>query len=128
MVAALRAGAVGYMLKDVDGRELADRINAYVNGDVTIPSALANRLLEHIPAEADRHGLLRRRRAHDQDEDPAARQRRLLAFLRDGVASSEIAAALGTTEYELRAEIVATLAAVRYADRTALAALSSLNA
>jgi hypothetical protein len=51
-----------------------------------------------------------------------------LGLLRDGAEAPEIAAALGTSEYELRAEIIAALAAVRYADRTSLAALSSLNA
>ena len=129
MVAALRAGAVGYVLKDVDGPQLADQIYGCLDGQVTISSSLADRLLEYIaPAHSDRRGILRRKHAHGDGEDPAARQRRLLGLLRDGASESEIAAALGTTEYELRSDIVATLAAVRYADRSSLAALSSLNA
>jgi DNA-binding NarL/FixJ family response regulator len=128
MVAALRAGAVGYILKDVEGPRLADQIRACLDGNVTMSANLARRLLDHVaPAHSDRRGLLRRKQVAAAD-DPSQRYREILGLLRDGLAPADIAIHLGVSDDGFRSELAAALAQVRYADRTSLTALSSLNA
>jgi DNA-binding NarL/FixJ family response regulator len=128
MVAALRAGAVGYVLKDVEGARLADQIRACMGGSVTMSAAIAQRLLDDVaPAHPDRRGLLRRKQVV-QTDDARQRSREVLSRLRDGFGPSDAAVELGMSEEMFRMELAAALAQVRYPDRTSLTALSSLNA
>jgi DNA-binding NarL/FixJ family response regulator len=126
MVAALRAGAVGYVLKDVEGRQLAEQIRAFLTGDVTMSAALAERLLEHMAPTSGRR-LLRRKAATNGDSD-ALRDREIFEHLSHGLSRAAVASRLGRSEADVRAELIEALARVRYPDRTSIAALSSLNA
>ena len=125
MVAALRAGAVGYILKDVEGRQLAAQIRGFLTGEVTMSAALAERLLQHLPTNGRR--LLRRKTETDEDAD-THRDREILEHLRNGLSRAAVASRLGRSEADVRLELIAALARVRYPDRDAIAALSSLSA
>ncbi|MBV9487424.1 MAG: response regulator transcription factor, partial [Frankiaceae bacterium] len=48
--AALRAGAVGYLLKDVDRQTLLDAVRATARGDHPLATSVARRLIEHVLA------------------------------------------------------------------------------
>lgn len=79
---ALQAGAVGYLLKNVNRAELHRAIEAVVRGEVFLSSAIS----QHVVT-----GLLQK----DEPEDPAARltprQREVLQLLAEGFKSKEIA-------------------------------------
>jgi DNA-binding NarL/FixJ family response regulator len=48
LLAALRAGAQGYVLKQADGPELARVIHAAARGETLLPPAVAGRLLRRL--------------------------------------------------------------------------------
>ena len=127
MVAAIRAGAVGYILKDVEGCQLAAQIMSFLNGDVTMTSALADRLLADLASENGTGRRLLRRKPTDGDAD-LQRDRALLEYLREGLSREAVASRLGRSVADVRSELVDALRRLRYTDRASITALSSLNA
>jgi two-component system, NarL family, nitrate/nitrite response regulator NarL len=128
MVAALRAGAVGYILKDVEGCHLAAQIHSFLRGDVTMTATLADRLLVHVPSEGGAGRKLLRRKPTDNGDAGLQRDREILEYLRDGLSREAVASRLGRSVADVRSELVEALGRVRYPDRGSIAALSSLNA
>ena len=55
LVAALRAGASGFLLKDIDPRSLPKALTAVVEGEAAIPRALVTRLLNEFRDHGPRH-------------------------------------------------------------------------
>ncbi|MCA1840494.1 MAG: response regulator [Actinomycetota bacterium] len=53
LMAALKAGASGYLLKDMDVEELAVSIRSILEGNLVIPAHLATRIGEYLHAPAD---------------------------------------------------------------------------
>jgi DNA-binding NarL/FixJ family response regulator len=51
--AALRAGASGYLLKDVDRHTLLDAVRATARGDNSLAPSVARRLVDHVVAHPD---------------------------------------------------------------------------
>ena len=69
--AALKAGASGFLLKDVGQRSLVDGIRAVVRGDTLLAPSVTRRLVEHHVARAEPPAAAARRR----DGSPPARPR-----------------------------------------------------
>ena len=84
LLAALRAGARGYVLKEAEGPELVRAVRALARGEVLLPSAVAARVLTHLTAPVA-----------PPDEVLTERERAVLAALAAGRATKEIAADLG---------------------------------
>lgn len=89
---ALRAGAVGYLMKNVTARELAAAIRAAVEGKMTLSSEAAQALV----------------RANQQAQDAEAlteREREVLALMVEGLNNAEIAerlvVSLSTVKYHI---------------------------
>jgi two-component system, NarL family, nitrate/nitrite response regulator NarL len=85
---ALRAGAAGYLLKDMDPEQLAPAVRAAAAGEATLPGVLTARLIEEF----------RRRGAQSQvtlDDgrhvELTPRERDVLELLADGLTTAEIA-------------------------------------
>jgi DNA-binding NarL/FixJ family response regulator len=53
MFAALRAGAIGYLLKDVSGATLFDAVRAAARGESFLPPAIATKVVARITRMAD---------------------------------------------------------------------------
>jgi NarL family two-component system response regulator LiaR len=104
---ALQAGAVGYLLKDVQPRELAQAIRAVAAGKAILDPAMTARLLRELAATERREaGAL------------TAREQDVLRLLARGLSNREIARELVLSEKTVKTHVSHILAKLRLADRT----------
>ena len=109
VIAALEAGATGYLLKDSSADEVADAVRAAHAGDMRLDPAVS-RLL------ADR---LRRARPDFAPVEPlTARELDVLALLGRGMSNKEIATELVITERTARSHVSNILGKLELASRT----------
>jgi DNA-binding NarL/FixJ family response regulator/two-component sensor histidine kinase len=85
LLAALRAGARGYVLKEAEGPELVRAVRALARGEALLPAAVAARVLTHLAAAP----------AAPPPEPLTDREHDVLQALSQGLSTKEIAAHLG---------------------------------
>jgi NarL family two-component system response regulator LiaR len=105
---AVRAGATGYLLKDVQPQELVGAIRAVHAGDALLHPAVTARVLD---------GLVADHRA-PAPELLTNREREVLALLARGLANKAIARELGVTEKTVKAHVGSILRKLGLTDRT----------
>jgi len=105
IVAALDAGAVGYLLKDADPDEVIEGIRAVHRGESPLHPLAARQLLT-----ARTSGLV--------PADLTPREREVLLLVRDGLANKQIARRLGISERTVKAHLTSTFSRIGVADRT----------
>lgn len=91
VVDALRAGAQGYVLKEVDGRGLVAAVKAVHRGEPHIAEPLASRLVSRLVTQSET--ML----SNTNRIDLSSRQRQILNHLAEGLTNREIALKLGLT-------------------------------
>jgi DNA-binding NarL/FixJ family response regulator len=106
---ALRAGAAGYLLKDVQPRELIGAIRTIHGGEALLAPAVATRLIEQLGAEAPP-------RAPDDHLTP--REREVLAQIARGLPNKLIALELGVSERTVKTHVSNILGKLGFTDRT----------
>lgn len=107
VLAAMRAGAQGYVLKGVSGRELLNIIRSVHRGSVYVPPALA-------------YGLLNGRarpQARDRLADLTARERDVLELVGRGMSNAEIGGRLGVAEKTVKHHMTSILAKLEVGSR-----------
>jgi DNA-binding NarL/FixJ family response regulator len=93
---AIRAGAYGYLLKDVSADDLMGTIRTVAHGGAVIGPRLARRILDEFTHEAERDATsVTRTRAPD---DLSPREEQILALIAEGETSRSIAQALFLSE------------------------------
>jgi DNA-binding NarL/FixJ family response regulator len=102
--AALRAGAIGYVLKHADADELLDAIRAAAAGDSPLDPKAARVLIE------DRRGGSARPLSRREEE--------VLALVAAGLANKAIARQLQITERTVKAHLTNIFARIGVTDRT----------
>ena len=105
---ALRAGAAGYLLKDVLKPDLLRAIRATARGEAVLHPAAQRQLLRQLSAPPPRA-------PHD---DLTARERDVLGLLAAGRSNRQIAATLYLTEGTVKGYVSAILTKLDLADRT----------
>jgi len=108
VVAALEAGASGYLLKDADDGAVVEAIRAAHGGEVRLDPAVAKLLTER----------LRRRPAPPPIEPLTERERDVLVLLGRGLSNKEIAARLGIADCTVRTHVSNVLGKLGLASRT----------
>lgn len=88
LIAAFKAGAKGYVLKGVSGRELAGVIHSVVAGEVFVSQALATRLIMEMS------GI----KPSDPFEELTPRELEILQLLAEGLSNREIGERLHLAE------------------------------
>jgi DNA-binding NarL/FixJ family response regulator len=91
---ALRAGALGYLLKDVSGPELASAVREVARGGVLIQPSVARKVV----AEFSRLAPEPARPSNDSMEPLNPREREILQGICRGLTNKEIAVRLNLTE------------------------------
>ncbi|MFJ6716985.1 MULTISPECIES: response regulator transcription factor [unclassified Streptomyces] len=108
VVPALRAGAAGYLYKDIDPDALAGAIRSVHAGHVLLQPEVAEALLaqEGQPSSPSRAGAL------------TDREREVLSLIADGRANREIARALVLSEKTVKTHVSNILMKLDLSDRT----------
>jgi DNA-binding NarL/FixJ family response regulator len=110
----LRAGALGYLLKDVSGEELAEAVRKVAQGGALIEPSVARKVLAEFsrlsPAEATSPARL--------PEPLSAREQEILAGLARGLTNKEIALRLNLTEGTVKNYVTTILQKLGVQDRT----------
>jgi two-component system nitrate/nitrite response regulator NarL len=120
LFAALRAGAAGYLLKDMPFDSLGDELAGVLEGRVALPPELVARLVEEFRDSAPRRRALVGSAAGAQ---LTSREWQVLDFLRQGLPTSEIARRLFVSPATVRSHVAAVLRKLRVPDREAAIAL-----
>ena len=110
--AALRNGAVGYLLKDAEAAEVAAAIRAAVRGEVHLDSEIARRLTQDLRSGPAGPGLL------------TPRERQILALLGEGRSNREIANILVISERTARTHVSNVLSKLNLTSRTQAALMA----
>jgi two-component system nitrate/nitrite response regulator NarL len=101
LIGAIRAGADGYLLKDMEPEQLLDRVRASLAGETVIGEALAARLASALRQEAqDSAGGVRRDLSLLTD-----REQQVLRCLADGQSNKRIARTLSITEGTVKVHV-----------------------
>jgi DNA-binding NarL/FixJ family response regulator len=118
---ALRAGASGFLLKDVPPAELVSAIRTVARGDAVVSPRVTRRLLEEyadqLPDLSDGAGV-----AGGGTESPALaslteREREVLLAVADGLSNAEIAQRLYVSEATVKSHVGRLLAKLGLRDR-----------
>jgi DNA-binding NarL/FixJ family response regulator len=114
LLAALRVGAAGYLLKDMPPAELVAAVRGAGDGEPRIPAALAGRVLGEIDA-GDMGSI----------EDLSPREREVLGLMAEGLRNREIAERLFLSEATVKTHVRHLLDKLRLRNRAEAAALAA---
>jgi DNA-binding NarL/FixJ family response regulator len=110
--AALRNGAVGYLLKDAEAAEVAAAIRAAVRGEVHLDAEVARRLTQDLRTGPVGPALL------------TPRERQIFALLGEGRSNREIANILVISERTARTHVSSVLSKLNLSSRTQAALMA----
>jgi DNA-binding NarL/FixJ family response regulator len=111
---ALRAGAAGYLLKDMDPDRVPFALQGVLAGEAALPRTLLARVMEEFRGRSRRRILPGRR-----GEDLTEREWEVLELLRDGLSTAEIAERIYVSAATVRSHVAAILRKLRVPDRAA---------
>ena len=106
---AIRAGAAGYLLKDVEPAELVGAIRTVDGGDALLHPAVAARVLRELSSDDGRG---------ERHDSLTAREREVLALVARGRANKAIAFELGVAEKTVKTHVGNILGKLGLSDRT----------
>jgi DNA-binding NarL/FixJ family response regulator len=106
---ALRAGAVGYLLKDVSAQKLVEAIQAAPQGQSFLQPSIAAKVVAEFARQSTPTPLI---------EPLTPRERDTLRLMVAGCSNKEIAAALVVTEGTVKNHVTAVLGKLGVRDRT----------
>ena len=106
---AVRAGAAGYLLKDVEPPELVHAIRAVHDGEALLHPAVAARLMEEVASDG---------RFDRPDDVLTAREREVIGLIARGRANKAIALELGVSEKTVKSHVSNIFGKFGLTDRT----------
>jgi DNA-binding NarL/FixJ family response regulator len=104
VVAALDAGAIGYLLKDSEPHEVLDAVRAAASGDAPLAPRAARQLLAA--------------RSEEQRADLSTREREVLALVAEGLPNKLIARRLEISEKTVKTHLTSVFQSIGVSDRT----------
>jgi NarL family two-component system response regulator LiaR len=109
---ALQAGAISYLLKDVDANRLAEAVRAARRGQVTLSSSVAQMLVQEASGPPE------------PDYELTERELEILALLVKGQTNKEIATCLALSPGTVRIYVSTILSKLGVRNRTEAASLA----
>ncbi|RKP57365.1 DNA-binding response regulator [Cohnella endophytica] len=119
VVSAIKAGANGYLLKEIDPERIAEAIRQSVQGVPQLDPKVASQLMSHVAAPATT--------ASDSTERLTEREKEVLRLIAQGNSNKELAAACGITEKTVKTHVSNILSKLGLADRTQAALYAVKN-
>ncbi len=116
IVAAIDAGAVGYLLKDTEPEALLDGIRSAARGESPLHPRAARQLL-----------TARTKRRPTDTVDLTRRETEVLQLVVQGLANKQIARRLGISERTVKAHLTSTFQRIGVSDRTQAALWAERN-
>jgi DNA-binding NarL/FixJ family response regulator len=113
IVEAQRAGASGFLTKDVPAAELVAAVRAVAAGDAVLSPAVTRRLLDQVARKLPRVAA----GAPDGTAGLTEREREVLQFLAAGLSNAEIASALVVAEPTVKTHVSNLLGKLGLRDR-----------
>lgn len=113
---ALKAGAIGYLLKDVSADELANAIRAAAAGKPTLAADAAQVLIQSTRAPAEKPGF-----------DLTEREREVLALMVNGLSNSQMAERLVVSLSTVKFHVSGILSKLGAASRTEAVSIALQN-
>ena len=107
---ALQAGALSYILKDVEMDELADAVFKASRGEATLHPQVASRVIQEL------HG--RKKDENTPNVDLTKREVEILKAIAQGMTNVEIAEKLVISKYTVKGHVSNILSKLHLADRT----------
>jgi DNA-binding NarL/FixJ family response regulator len=115
VLSAIIAGASGYLLKQVRGRDLVNALESVGRGDSLLDPAITERVLERVRRVASGS-------EHDELADLTAQERKILMLVADGKTNKEIAADIFLSDKTVKNYVSSILAKLGLQRRTQAAA------
>jgi DNA-binding NarL/FixJ family response regulator len=113
---ALRAGASGYLLKDMDPDRLGPALRGVLSGEAALPRALAMKVIQEMK-NPGRRRLLPRKGA--PASKLTSRETEVLELMADGLSTEQIAARMFIGKVTVRTHVSNVLKKLRVPDRDA---------
>jgi NarL family two-component system response regulator LiaR len=107
---AIRAGALSYLLKDLDSHELASAIRKAARGEATLHPRVAARVVQELQGAT--------RAEVNAFTELSERELEVLRLIADGVSNSDIAAQLVISEKTVKSHVSNILSKLHVLDRT----------
>jgi DNA-binding NarL/FixJ family response regulator len=117
LFAALRAGAAGYLLKDMDPRALPRTLASVVEGEVALPRELVGQVVEEF---RDRSARRRTTLSDEREERLTSREWQVLDLVRQQLPTSEIAERLVLSPVTVRTHLASILRKLKARNREEL--------
>jgi len=118
--AALRAGAIGYLLKDVSGEALFAAVRAAARGESFLPPAIATKVVAELTRSADPPPARAQPLSHPLSE----RELEIVRLLASGATNREISAALVLAEGTVKNHLTNILGKLGARDRAQAAMIA----
>jgi DNA-binding NarL/FixJ family response regulator len=110
---AIKAGAQGYLVKNVRSRELLEQLRGLVRGEAAISRRMAARILEEIRGQTEQFG---------PEEELTARELEVLELVAVRLSNAEIAERLVVSEHTVKNHMKSILAKLQLRNRHQAAA------
>jgi DNA-binding NarL/FixJ family response regulator len=118
LVEAIRAGAVGYLLKGMGEERLASTIRAVLAGEAAIPRSLVAHLVREFPTRGGRRMIA----SESGPVDLTPRETQVMELMCEGLSTREIAERLFLSPVTVRRHISETVGKLGVDDRDAAVA------
>lgn len=119
LMAALRGGACGYLLKNIDGEFLTDAIRRAARGESVVSAELTGKLVDGVrdTTRPAAHGL----------QALSPRERDIVTHIAGGCSNKEIARALGLAESTVKIHVQHVMRKLKLTSRVQIAVLAAGN-
>ena len=116
MLDVVRAGAVGYLLKDMDPQRLRYALLGVTQGEAALPRVLVTRLMLEFRVRESRRRLIS---ALGHEAELTRREWDVLTLMAEGASTREMAGSLGLSEVTVRRHVSGILGKLGVRSRTA---------
>jgi len=98
---ALRAGARGFLIKDMDPDRLGAALRGVLSGEAALPRSLVSKVLDEFRGRSGRKVFMRQRRSAEL----TSREWEIMELLRKGLSTEEVAGRLFVSPGTVRAHV-----------------------